>query len=131
MRKLLLVVIAAAAALFSAALYADDYPSRPVTMVNVFGSGSDTICRIIANKLGPALGQPVVVEDHPGADGALAALYVHHQPADGYTLLMATTRRCLPIRVLLSRCAAVWWTLLVAVAAVIAGLIAVGLAQLR
>jgi tripartite-type tricarboxylate transporter receptor subunit TctC len=78
--------------LFSAALYADDYPSRPVTMVNVFGpgSGSDTICRIIANKLGPALGQPVVVEDHPGADGALAALYVHHQPADGYTLLMAT-----------------------------------------
>jgi tripartite-type tricarboxylate transporter receptor subunit TctC len=92
MRKSLLVVIAAAAALFSAALYADDYPSRPITMVAVFGPGSasDTLCRIIANKLGPALGQPVVVEDRPGADGALAALYVHHQPADGYTLLMAT-----------------------------------------
>ena len=92
MRKLLLVLVAAVSALFSAALYADDYPSRPVTIVNVFGpgSGSDTICRIIANKLGPALGQAVIVEDHPGADGALAALYVHHQPADGYTLLMAT-----------------------------------------
>jgi tripartite-type tricarboxylate transporter receptor subunit TctC len=92
MRKWLLVLVTAVSALFSAALYADDYPSRPVTIVNVFGpgSGSDTICRIIANKLGPALGQPVVVEDHPGADGALAALYVHHQPADGYTVLMAT-----------------------------------------
>ena len=92
MRKLLLVVVSAAAALFSAAVYADNYPSRPVTMVAVFGPGSasDTICRIIANELGPALGQPVVVEDRPGADGALAALYVHHQLADGYALLMAT-----------------------------------------
>ena len=36
------------------------------------------------------IGQPIVIEDRPGADGALAALYVHHQPADGYTLLMAT-----------------------------------------
>jgi len=92
MRKSLLVLVAAMSALFSAALYADDYPSRSVTIVNVFGAGggSDTVCRIIANKLGPALGQPVIVEDRPGADGALAALYVHHQPADGYTLMMAT-----------------------------------------
>ena len=92
MRKSLLVLVAAMSALFSAALYADDYPSRSVTIVNVFGpgGGSDTVCRIIANKLGPALGQPVIVEDRPGADGALAALYVHHQPADGYTLMMAT-----------------------------------------
>jgi tripartite-type tricarboxylate transporter receptor subunit TctC len=92
MRRLFFVFVAAAAALFSAALYADNYPSRPVTMVAVFGPGSasDTICRIIANELGPALGQPVIVEDRPGADGALAALYVHHQLADGYTLLMGT-----------------------------------------
>jgi tripartite-type tricarboxylate transporter receptor subunit TctC len=92
MKKLLLILVATAATLFSAALYADDYPSRPITIVNVFGpgSGSDTICRIIADKLSPVLGQPVLVEDRPGADGALAALYVHHQPADGYTLLMGT-----------------------------------------
>ena len=92
MKKLLFILVAAAAALFSAALYADDYPSRPITIVAVFGPGSasDTICRIIADKLSPALGQPVIVEDRPGADGALAALYVHHQPADGYTLLMGT-----------------------------------------
>ena len=54
------------------------------------GSASDTICRIIADPLSKTLGQPVVVEDRPGADGALAALYVHHQPADGYNFLMAT-----------------------------------------
>ena len=93
MRKLLLVLVAAAAAVcFSVALYAEDYPTRPVTIVNPFGPGSasDTLCRIIADRLGSALGRPLIVEDRPGADGALAALYVHHQPADGYTLLMAT-----------------------------------------
>jgi tripartite-type tricarboxylate transporter receptor subunit TctC len=60
--------------------------------VNVFGPGSasDTICRIIGDKLSPLIGQPIIVQDRSGADGALAALYVHHQPADGYTLLMGT-----------------------------------------
>jgi len=92
MKRFAFILVAAAAALFSAALYADDYPSRPITVVAVFGPGSasDTICRIIADKLSPMLGQPIVVEDRPGADGALAALYVHHQPADGHTLLMGT-----------------------------------------
>ncbi len=93
MKKVLLVLVAAAAALFAnSVLRADDYPSRPITFVAVFGAGSasDTICRIIADKLGPAFGQPVVVEDRPGADGAVAALYVHHAAPDGYTLLMGT-----------------------------------------
>jgi tripartite-type tricarboxylate transporter receptor subunit TctC len=96
MKKLPLFAAAAAimagAALFSLPLFADDFPSRPITMTAVFGpaSASDTICRIIADPLGAALKQPVVVEDRPGADGAVAALYVHHQPADGYNILMAT-----------------------------------------
>jgi len=92
MRRICFVLIAVATAMFSAALYADDYPSRPITMIAVFGPGSasDTICRILADKFSPAIGQPVVVVDKPGVDGALAAAYVHHQPADGYTLLMAT-----------------------------------------
>ena len=94
MKKLISIVATLAlAALVSTTLHAaDDYPSRPITLVAVFGPGSasDTICRIIANELSPMLGQPIVVEDRPGADGALAALYVHHQPADGYTLLMGT-----------------------------------------
>lgn len=93
MKKLLLVAVATiAVALVSPALRADDYPSRPITFTAVFGPGSasDTICRIIADKLGPAIGQPVIVEDRPGADGAVAALYVHHANPDGYTLLMGT-----------------------------------------
>jgi tripartite-type tricarboxylate transporter receptor subunit TctC len=94
MRKLfaILVTAAVAAISFNITARADDYPTRPITLVAVFGPGSasDTICRIIADPLSKALGQPVVVEDRPGADGAVAAAYVHHQPADGYTLLMAT-----------------------------------------
>jgi tripartite-type tricarboxylate transporter receptor subunit TctC len=95
MKKLAFILVAAAAAtaaLSSAVLYADDFPSRPITFVSVFGPGSasDTICRIIADPLSRAFKQPVVVEDRPGADGALAALYVHHAEPDGYTLLMAT-----------------------------------------
>ncbi|HEY2530920.1 MAG TPA: tripartite tricarboxylate transporter substrate binding protein [Xanthobacteraceae bacterium] len=92
MKKFIFICVAAVAALCGAALHAQEYPTRPVTLVAVFGSGSasDTICRIIGDKLSPILGQPIIVEDRPGADGALAALYVHHQPADGYTLLMGT-----------------------------------------
>jgi tripartite-type tricarboxylate transporter receptor subunit TctC len=92
MRRFLLILVAAAAASFGAAAYGQDYPTRPITFVNPFGpgSGSDTVSRILGDKLGPALGTSVVVEDRPGADGMLSALYVHHAAPDGYTLLMAT-----------------------------------------
>ena len=78
MKKLLLILVAAGAALFGPALRADDYPSKPITLVAVFGPGSasDTICRVIAQPLGVALKQTVIVENRPGANGALAALYV-------------------------------------------------------
>jgi putative tricarboxylic transport membrane protein len=91
MRRLCLALVAAAAAVHGA-LAADVYPSRPISLVNVFGAGSasDTLCRVLAVPFGAALKQPVVVENRPGADGALAATYVARQPADGYTLLMAT-----------------------------------------
>jgi tripartite-type tricarboxylate transporter receptor subunit TctC len=92
MRKLLFVFVAVGATILSSAIRADNYPSRPITLVSVFGPGSasDTICRAIAEPLGVALKQSVVVEDRPGADGTLAALYVARAAPDGYTLLMAT-----------------------------------------
>jgi tripartite-type tricarboxylate transporter receptor subunit TctC len=92
MKKLCLILVAAGAALFSPALRADDYPSKPITLVNAFGpgSGSDTVCRVIAQPLSVALKETVIVEDRPGASGALAALYVARSAPDGYTLLMAT-----------------------------------------
>jgi tripartite-type tricarboxylate transporter receptor subunit TctC len=90
--KKLAFVLAAVAALFATVLRADDYPSRPITFVSVFGPGSasDTICRIVADPLSAALKVPVIVEDRPGADGVVAAQYVQHAAPDGYTLMMAT-----------------------------------------
>ena len=92
MNKLLLILVAAGTASFSPALYADDYPSRPITLVAVFGPGSasDTICRLVGQPLGEALKTTVVVENRPGANGALAAMYVARAAPDGYTLLMGT-----------------------------------------
>jgi len=93
MKHLLRFVVAAAAAtLMGSALRADNYPSKPITLVAVFGPGSasDTICRVIAQPLSVALNESVIVENRPGANGALAAQYVARAAPDGYTLLMGT-----------------------------------------
>jgi len=78
--------------LFSPAGRAQNYPTKPITLVSVFGPGSasDTICRVLAQPLGIALKETVIVEDRPGANGALAALYVARAAPDGHTLLMGT-----------------------------------------
>jgi len=72
---------------------AQAYPSRPVTIVVPFAAGgnTDNIARLVAQWLGQTLGQQFVVEDRPGAAGALAAEYVARAPADGYTLFMSAT----------------------------------------
>jgi len=92
MRYLLRILVAAGAALVSPAVHADNYPSKPITLVAVFGPGSasDTICRVIAQPLSAALKESVIVENRPGANGALAAQYVARAAPDGYTLLMGT-----------------------------------------
>jgi tripartite-type tricarboxylate transporter receptor subunit TctC len=92
MKRLLLVIIALAAVWTGPALPADDFPSRPITFVPVFGPGSasDTVCRIIGDQLSAELKTSVVVEPRPGADGAIAATYVSRAAPDGYTLMLAT-----------------------------------------
>ena len=92
MKKLLLILTIACAQLVIAPLRAENYPSKPITLVAVFGPGSasDTICRVIAQPLSAALKETVIVENRPGANGALAALYVARAAPDGATLLMAT-----------------------------------------
>src|SRR5262245_60290044 len=92
MKKLLLVLTIACAQLLTAPLCAENYPSKPITLVAVFGPGSasDTICRVIAQPLSAALKETVIVENRPGANGALAALYTARAVPDGHTLLMAT-----------------------------------------
>ena len=92
MKTLLRSLVAAGALVFSLAAQADTYPSKPITIIVPFGpgSGTDTITRVIAQPLSVALKESVVVEDRPGANGALAALYVARSAPDGYTLFMST-----------------------------------------
>src|SRR5499433_3000084 len=70
--------------------HAQGYPVRPVKMIVGFppGGGTDVVARIIAPGLGENLGQPVVIENRPGATGTVAAAMVAKSPNDGYTLMM-------------------------------------------
>jgi tripartite-type tricarboxylate transporter receptor subunit TctC len=69
------------------------YPSRPIKLVVPYPPAAltDLLARAIAERLGAALKQPVVIENKPGAGTLVGAEYVAKQPADGYTLLMATS----------------------------------------
>ena len=71
----------------------DNYPVRPVKLVvgYVPGGSPDTVARILSQRLGQILGQPVVVENRAGAGGTLATAQVAKSPADGYTLLLGET----------------------------------------
>jgi tripartite-type tricarboxylate transporter receptor subunit TctC len=83
------LVFASATALAPA--LADNWPSRPIQIVVPFGAGgaADIITRLVGDKLATALGQPVVIEDRPGAGGNIGAAAVARANPDGYTLLMS------------------------------------------
>ena len=91
MKEFLLTSVAVAFAAVAPAAHAQ-YPSKPVRIVVPFAAGSstDVITRILAQPLQQSLGQTFVIDNRPGADGALAGDMVAKAPADGYTLLMAT-----------------------------------------
>jgi tripartite-type tricarboxylate transporter receptor subunit TctC len=84
--------IATVAALLVTPAAAQEWPTRPVTMVVPFapGSGSDILGRIIAPRIADNLGAPVVIENVGGAGGMVGAARVMKAPADGYQLLLAT-----------------------------------------
>ena len=73
--------------------FAGDYPDHAIKMIVPFaaGGGTDVLARIVAQNLNSKWGQPVVVENQPGASGAIGTRAVMKAPADGYTLLMAST----------------------------------------
>lgn len=69
------------------------YPSKPIKIVVPFAAGgsSDFLARLLADNLSKDLGQPVIVENKPGAAGNIAAAAVVKSPADGYTIFMGTS----------------------------------------
>jgi tripartite-type tricarboxylate transporter receptor subunit TctC len=75
-----------------AAEQAPTFPNKPIHLVVPFpaGGSADLVARIMAKPLGDKLGQPVVIDNKPGADGAIAAETVAAAAPDGYTLFMAT-----------------------------------------
>src|SRR3954470_2622518 len=83
-------LIVAALALFTGAGAAQDYPKKPIRIVVGYsaGGGNDIIVRVIAPRLSEALGQPVLVDNKPGAQSIIGAELVAKAAPDGYTILM-------------------------------------------
>jgi tripartite-type tricarboxylate transporter receptor subunit TctC len=84
------LVAATCVGLFALSAQAEDYPTRAITIVVPFaaGGGTDAVTRILAEHIGPKLGQNVIVENAAGAGGTVGALRVARAQPDGYTLLM-------------------------------------------
>lgn len=83
-------VVVMLVASFAAAIHAQSWPTKPISLVVTYpaGGGADTMARLIAPKLGEALGQPVIIENKPGASGQIGASAVAKSTPDGYTLML-------------------------------------------
>lgn len=86
------LIVLGLCALPIAAMAQDAFPSRPIKLVVPYAAGgpADLLARMVAERLGPRLGQPVVIENKPGTGGHTGAEQVARGPADGYTLVLAT-----------------------------------------
>ena len=89
-RNVLYAVAASLLAIVAGAAHAQIWPTKPITLVVTYpaGGGADTMARLIAPKLGEALGQPVIIENKPGASGQIGAAAVAKATPDGYTLML-------------------------------------------
>jgi len=85
--------LALIASVFTLATQAQTYPNKPVIAVvgSPPGQSSDLLMRLLAQRLQPALGQPVITENRPGAGASLGPAYVAKSAPDGYTLLLGTS----------------------------------------
>lgn len=79
---------------------AQDWPNRPVTLVVPYpaGGNTDTLARMIAEPLSDVLGQPVIVENIPGAAGTIGSIHASQAEADGYTILFGTSSTMAGVR---------------------------------
>lgn len=87
-----IIALSAALCLPAAGAYSQAFPSKPVRIVIGFAAGGqiDVVSRLMAPRLSDALGQPVIVENKPGANGVLATDLVAKSPPDGHTIFLGT-----------------------------------------
>ncbi|MGO4277574.1 Tripartite-type tricarboxylate transporter, receptor component TctC [Cupriavidus sp. OV038] len=91
--RLLGIGLTTSLTLVAAPSHADTYPSKPIRLIVPFpaSGATDLLARAIAQKVGTNMGQQIVVDNRPGAGGAIGSDMAAKAPADGYTLLIATT----------------------------------------
>jgi hypothetical protein len=92
MKTQMMVILMACCTLPSVLAQGADYPVRPITMIVPFtpGGGTDIMARLVADKLGRGLGQPVVVENKAGAGGTIGTELAARSEPNGYTLMMGS-----------------------------------------
>jgi tripartite-type tricarboxylate transporter receptor subunit TctC len=93
LRSGLLLAAAMIGVVLAAPLRADDYPTRPITIIVPFppGGSSDVVMRLVASKAAEALKQPIIIENRAGAAGNVAAMAIKNAQPDGYLLMMGHT----------------------------------------
>jgi tripartite-type tricarboxylate transporter receptor subunit TctC len=96
------ILVGVALAALSGLAQAQAWPSKPVRIVLQFpaGGATDAVARILAAQLAPVLGQPVLIENKPGADGAIAGDFVARAEPDGHTFFMATNTAMMQVPLL-------------------------------
>ena len=88
-RALLLATAGVVMATIGVGAVAQSYPTKPIRWVVGYpaGSGLDFVSRVVAEQMAKTLGQPIIVDNRPGAAGAIAAAHVAGSAGDGYTLM--------------------------------------------
>jgi tripartite-type tricarboxylate transporter receptor subunit TctC len=85
------LIAAVAVCLFACAAWAQSYPSKPIRTIIALGGGAEVLARLVGQKAGDALGQPIIVEAQSAAGGSIGAQAVARAAPDGYTILFAAT----------------------------------------
>ncbi len=101
-KMLAILCLLTSMALVSNASFAQsNWPTKPITIIVPFppGGATDALARAVASRLGPALGQPVIIDYKPGAGATLGAAIAAKAPADGYTLLMGAVHHTIAANV--------------------------------